>query len=347
MDRVWTLVDDWHPRPRSILLTGESLLMAFKLDRDNGVPLYVQLREQISELIESRLWREGFKLPTERRLAEVLGVSRNTVSLAYNDLVDRGLIESHQGRGTFVRGDHSPVEDSQGDKQLDLLVESILDQVVNMGYDLSTIEGAFNRSIEARRSILARVRIAFVECNREQLDYFSNSLRLGAGIHVMPVLLSELLQGQEDVMECVASADLVVTTFFHLAEVRNALGPDDEVLGIALDPEMETMVRIAQLPRGSKVGLICLSENFAHRVMKSMWQSGLDYYDVRIEISPDTEAVQYAVEQVDALIVSPGRRREVTRIAGPDKAIIEFIYKPDAGSINALQSRLLDRTRKE
>lgn len=321
--------------------------MAFKLDRDNGVPLYVQLREQISELIESQLWRKGFKLPTERRLAEVLGVSRNTVSLAYNDLVDRGLVESHQGRGTFVRAAPGPCENEQMDRQLDLLVESLLDQVVNSGYDLSAIERAFDRSIEARRSILARVRIAFVECNREQLDYFSNSLRLGAGIHVMPILLSELLAGQEDVMDSMTSADLVVTTFFHLTEVCDALGPNDEVLGIALDPEMETMVRIAQLPRGSSVGLICLSETFAHRVMKSMWQSGLDYYDVRVETSPDAEAVRNVVEQVDALIVSPGRRREVTRIAGPDRAVIEFIYKPDAGSINALQSRLLDRTRKE
>lgn len=321
--------------------------MAFKLDRDNGVPLYVQLREQVAELIESRLWREGLKLPTERRLAQVLGVSRNTVSLAYNDLVDRGLIESHQGRGTFVRRDNVTVENEQGEEQLSLLVESLLDQVGNMGYDLSAIDRAFERSIEARRSILARVRIAFVECNREQLDYFSNSLRLGAGIHVMPVLLSQLLAGREEVMECVGSADLVVTTFFHLTEVRNTLGPEVEVLGIALDPEMETMVRIAQLPSDSSVALICLSENFAHRVMKSMWQSGLDYYDVRIETSPDTEAVRNVVEQVDALIVSPGRRREVARIAESDGAVIEFIYKPDAGSINALQSKLLDRTWKE
>lgn len=324
-------------------------MIALRVNRDDGIPLYIQLREQIAHLIESGLWQQGFKLPTERRLAEVLGVSRNTVSLAYKDLVDRGFVTSQQGRGTFVHGDVHKSDLNSPDRTMQILVDSLLDQVVELGLDLSAVERAFQRRVEERRALLARVTVAFVECNREQLDYFSRSLELGAGIHVMPVLITEMLAGddREELTNRTREADLVVTTFFHLDEVKSILGPSVQVLGIALDPDMETMVRIAQLPRHEPVGLLCLSENFALRVMKSMAGSGLDYFDLRVQTSRDADAVRSLVEQVGALIVSPGRRKEIEGLVHNGKPIIEFIYRLDAGSINTLQSRLLDRTRKE
>ncbi|MFO8060153.1 MAG: GntR family transcriptional regulator [Bacillota bacterium] len=323
-------------------------MIALRVDRDNGIPLYIQLREQIAHLIESGLWQEGFKLPTERRMAQLLGVSRNTVGLAYRDLVERGLLFSQQGLGTFVK-DSARSNPDKPEETIQMLVDSLLDQVVEMGIDLSTAERAFRRGVEERRSLLARVTVAFIECNCEQLDYFSRSLELGAGIHVMPVLISQVLAGddREELMSRIRAADLVVTTFFHLDEMERILGPGVDVLGIALDPEMETMVRIAQLPREQPVGLVCLSETFADRVMKSMVQSGLGYFDVQVETSRESEQVKGLVDRVGALIVSPGRRKQVEGLMGEGKPLIEFIYKLDAGSINMLQSRLLDRTRKE
>lgn len=329
-------------------VSGGILVIALRLNRDNGIPLYIQLRDQIAHLIESGLWQQGFKLPTERRLAEVLGVSRNTISLAYKDLVDRGLLSSQQGRGTFVHRDGHESDLNSPERRMEILIDSLLDQVVDLGLDLSAVERAFQAHVEERRSLLARVTVAFVECNYEQLDYFSRSLELGAGIHVMPVLIAQMLEGpnSEELMNRTRAADLVVTTFFHLDEIENLLGPGVEVLGIALDPEMETMVRIAQLPREEPVGLLCLSETFARRVMKSMALSGLDYFDLRVQTSRDPDAVRRFVGQVGALIASPGRKKEVERLED-DKTVIELIYKPDAGSINILQNRLLEKTRKE
>ena len=44
---------------------------------------------------------KGKKLPTERELAKALRVSRNTISTAYKELEDEGVLYSHQGRGTL------------------------------------------------------------------------------------------------------------------------------------------------------------------------------------------------------------------------------------------------------
>ncbi len=323
--------------------------MTLKVDRENGIPLYVQLREQIAGFINSGLWHPGFKLPTERQLADVLNVSRNTISLAYKGLAEEGLVESQQGRGTFVTGGHSARQPQEGGEELpqqhlELLTDSFLQRILDMGFDLSTVEQTVQRRIDVRRAMLSEITVAFIECNREQLDYFSRSLQLGAGVTVIPLMLSRLINEEtsQQVRSQINSMDLVVTTFFHLQEVRSLLGDDVEVVGIALDPEMETMVRIAQLPQQASVGLLCLSETFAERVLKSLGQSGLDYLDIRIETSVDRSAVCELVRSCDALVVSPGRRQEAECLADGDQTIIEFIYKPDAGSINTLQNLLLD-----
>jgi len=65
--------------------------------------LYEQIVEQIEERILSGELRDGDRLPTERELVEQFEVSRTAVREAINALVQRGLVEAHPGRGTFVR----------------------------------------------------------------------------------------------------------------------------------------------------------------------------------------------------------------------------------------------------
>ncbi len=322
--------------------------MTLRVDRKNGVPLYVQLRNQMADLINSGLWRRGFKLPPERQLADVLGVSRNTISLAYKGLADRGLVTSQQGRGTFVQrsdvlehgSDHDDAE-----ARLHVLVDELLDEVTEHGLDLTAVERIFQSRLEARRSLLAGIDVAFVECNSEQLDFFTRSLELGAGVRVLPVMIDDLLDDTKGLQEKLPKMDLVVTTFFHLEQVRELLGEHVEVLGIALDPEVETMVRLAQLPEDRPVALVCISEIFAERVQKSLEQSGLGYLDTRIELSRDHHTLARSLEGAAAAIVSPGRRRDVETLRPDHLPIIEFIYKPDTGSVNVLQRRLLERHR--
>jgi DNA-binding transcriptional MocR family regulator len=76
------------------------------LDRSNGLPLYRQICQGLREAILSGELAEGMRLPTERALANELGVNRTTVMNAYNELASEGLIEGHVGRGTLVRRNH-------------------------------------------------------------------------------------------------------------------------------------------------------------------------------------------------------------------------------------------------
>ena len=71
-------------------------------------PAWVQIEEQLGDRIESGALAPGERLPPERDLADVLGVSRMTVRQALASLAARGLVERGVGRGTFVR-EASPV----------------------------------------------------------------------------------------------------------------------------------------------------------------------------------------------------------------------------------------------
>ena len=70
--------------------------------QDNGVPIYVQLRDQISAAIGRGDLQPGVQLPTMREVAVKLAIDLNTVQRAYAELEADGLLVKVQGRGSFV-----------------------------------------------------------------------------------------------------------------------------------------------------------------------------------------------------------------------------------------------------
>ncbi|MGH6827546.1 MAG: GntR family transcriptional regulator [Rhizomicrobium sp.] len=70
--------------------------------QDNGVPIYVQLRDQVAAAIGRGLLKPGARLPTMREVAVELAIDPNTVQRAYAVLEEEGLLAKVQGRGSFV-----------------------------------------------------------------------------------------------------------------------------------------------------------------------------------------------------------------------------------------------------
>ena len=72
------------------------------LDSTAITPLYVQLMDLIEEDIRSGRYHPGDRLMTENEMAETYDISINTVRRAIGELIDKGLVERKQGKGTFV-----------------------------------------------------------------------------------------------------------------------------------------------------------------------------------------------------------------------------------------------------
>ena len=75
---------------------------AVSLDEASGVPLYSQLYDELRESILGGRLGPGSRLPSTRDLAAELGVSRNTVTNAFLQLLAEGYLEGRVGSGTYV-----------------------------------------------------------------------------------------------------------------------------------------------------------------------------------------------------------------------------------------------------
>ena len=76
--------------------------MIFRPNPSLGVPIYLQLMEQVKHAIETGALRPGEQLPGIRPLAEELVINPNTVAKAYRELEHEGVIELRHGAGAFV-----------------------------------------------------------------------------------------------------------------------------------------------------------------------------------------------------------------------------------------------------
>jgi GntR family transcriptional regulator len=74
----------------------------FRLNPNSGVPIYLQIMEQIKHAVENGVLRPGDQLPGMRKLAETMVMNPNTVAKAYRELEHEGLIELRQGAGAFI-----------------------------------------------------------------------------------------------------------------------------------------------------------------------------------------------------------------------------------------------------
>ena len=90
----------------------------FALDLYSGVPVYRQLIDQVRGGVALGSLNAGDQLPTVRQLAVDLAINPNTVLRAYRELELGGLLETHQGTGTFVAKKKLERKDAERERQL-------------------------------------------------------------------------------------------------------------------------------------------------------------------------------------------------------------------------------------
>ncbi len=73
-----------------------------KVDRNDHLPLYIQLKNIIENKIKEKDWKPGDIIPSEKELQKQFEVSRITVRQAVKELENEGLVKKKQGKGTYV-----------------------------------------------------------------------------------------------------------------------------------------------------------------------------------------------------------------------------------------------------
>ena len=111
--------------------------------QDNGVPIYVQLREQILALIGRGVLKPGAQVPTMRQVAVALRIDLNTVQRAYAELERDGVLSKQRGVGTFVTDSPPPPRNNK--KQTQEFAARIAAQAKGQGIALDELAQALAR----------------------------------------------------------------------------------------------------------------------------------------------------------------------------------------------------------
>jgi len=118
----------------------------FSLDFRSGVPVYVQIVEQVLAFLSSGDLKAGEQLPTVRQMAAELRVNFNTIARAYRMLDEAGLLSTQQGRGTYIID--QPVEEKTATLKKDALevqLAQFLILLARQGYSPSEVEPSLQR----------------------------------------------------------------------------------------------------------------------------------------------------------------------------------------------------------
>ena len=103
--------------------------MIARIDFQSGVPVYLQIVQQVKVAAATGLIRPGDPLPSVRALAEDLRINRNTVARAYAELESESVIETRQGSGCFLKdGGASPLRKSVRSGRLAEALDAVIVQ---------------------------------------------------------------------------------------------------------------------------------------------------------------------------------------------------------------------------
>jgi len=123
----------------------------FALDLHTGVPVYRQLIDQVRSGIASGSLSGGDQLPTVRQLAVDLAINPNTVMRAYRELELGGLLETHQGTGTFISAKKLEKKSAERDRQLGQMAGEFAARAGAAGFTLEDLIDRLRDLLPKRR----------------------------------------------------------------------------------------------------------------------------------------------------------------------------------------------------
>jgi GntR family transcriptional regulator len=119
----------------------------FRPNPSLGVPIYLQLMEQVKHAVETGALRPGDQLPGIRPLAEELVINPNTVAKAYRELEHDGVLELRHGAGAFIAGNAANAKSSDVLKAGQSLVETAVGRLRARGLTDEEIRRLFEAEL--------------------------------------------------------------------------------------------------------------------------------------------------------------------------------------------------------
>ena len=122
--------------------------MDLRISPSSGVPIYLQLMEQIKHAVEVGAVRPGEQLPTIRSVAEELAMNPNTVARAYRELEGEGIISVRHGSGAYIEEAAAPAK-RDAIRQTGEILRQAIEKSKILGLSETEVRRVFENEISA------------------------------------------------------------------------------------------------------------------------------------------------------------------------------------------------------
>ncbi len=266
---------------------------------DSGAPLYQQIVDYYVRGINSGMFSPGQQLPTVRAYSAERNIAMGTVKHAYDILAQLGYVEKEQGRGTFVADIRK--ESGLGKKEQAMAaIDAFLDKMYSLSFSPDAIRIYLDLKLREREGQPGAVRIGAVDCCPETLFALSNEIGGLDNVEVYEYPLEPVINAPHDFRP---PMDLIVTSAVHYQDLLAKMPPGSRVFRLVITISRATLIALARIPAGSKIGVIAVSERFLRVVLNACKEWGVLSQPPVTAFFGDTAAVEAAARQSDQLIV--------------------------------------------
>lgn len=298
-----------------------------------GPLMAADIEQMLAGRIRTGDYPTGSQLPTVRDLAHELSVNKNTIVRAYQALERKGFLDLIRGRGAFVRTAAPALGeiDSRWLARLDELVvdarQRHLPRELVMGEITSRVDAIFGET---------DLRLAFIECNQQDIDEMATQLASAVRHPFEGVLLDEFVKHPTQIA---AKYDLVITTFYHLNEVNRALGDGkhESLIAVHAMPNHDALLDLARL-HSPVIGLVAALPS----VIDTLTHIVQTYHPTATIMSAlidDVPRVKTLLQKCDAVVITRAFAPELMRLK-PTIPVLTVTFIVDQQSVEYLQNRI-------
>lgn len=317
------------------------------IDKENDSPIYKQVADQITAMVDRGTLKTGDKLPPERELAAQIGSARGTITKAYEELERNKVIEVIQGSGSFVSRGQEVIEEGRKEKAIKL-IDELLTNLESMKFTYREISTFINIRMMEREKGMKKVRIAAVDCNPEALSIFKKQLSYISNLEFSRFLLEDItsFNKSQDILE---EFDVILTTSTHYEELSGLIPRlKDKIIQSAVSLSQQTIINLATIPAGASICIVCTSMQFLTIIRNHLVRFNIDLKNTYHIFEKDVEEMEESLESCSVLIVPPGFFVEkgdhcmaaVKRFREKGGRIINFEYQIERGSMIYIEEQI-------
>lgn len=328
--------------------------MNIEINRNLVVPIYTQIVGQIQFGIVSGRLPFGTQLPSIRDLAQELSVAPMTITQAYQELKQLGLIEMRPGLGTFV------AEFSVPDKRISVpnnllqmrrMLWHTVTEAQAAGFPEEEICQTFVSLLTDSNSLFTNRYMILVGLFPTALQVYADDLErqfANERVVVEPVSFDDLRTRTSYYLPALLRAEALLVSLHQihmLREVLQTCGLDNRqtILGLGFSLRPSARQAITELPPNVRIGIVSRFPEFVNTMLQGISDVRPMPAEPAVSLSTDLASLRALGRSVQAIVFATGSEEAIENLRGelpPDFPLIEYLHTPDANTYERIH-RLL------